>query len=135
MIGGPGQSDHDRPIGEINVTPLVDVMLVLLVIFIVSAPLLVRAIKMDLPRTEATQTASPEVAHLALYADGHLELDGVTLDPGAVAETLSRRIETQPDLVLSLDADASVPYQHVAELLAVARKAGVRRLSLATWMQ
>lgn len=133
MIGGLEQSEHDRPIGEINVTPLVDVMLVLLVIFIITAPLLAQAIKVNLPRTQATEPAEPAVAHLALHADGHLELDGAPIDADALEQRLSERVGAQPDLVLSLDADASVVYQRVAELLAISHAAGVQRLSLATW--
>jgi biopolymer transport protein ExbD len=135
MIGGLGQSSHERPIGEINVTPLVDVMLVLVVIFIVSAPLLAQAIKMNLPRTQSTETAEPVVARLALHADGHLELDGAPIAADALAQRLAERVAAQSDLVLSLDADASVVYQQVAELLAVARRAGVQRLSLETLAQ
>lgn len=135
MISGLGQSDHDRPIGEINVTPLVDVMLVLLVIFIITAPLLAQAIKVNLPRTQATEAAEPVVAHLALHADGHLELDGARVDTDELARRLSEHVNAQPELILSLDADASVAYQQVAQLLAVVHRAGVQRLSLATWVQ
>ena len=135
MIGGLGQSNHDRPIGEINVTPLVDVMLVLVVIFIISAPLLAQAIKVNLPRTESTETVEPAVTRLALHADGHLELDGAPIAADELARRLSQRVKAQTDLILSLDADASVVYQQVAELLAVARRAGVQRLSLETLTQ
>jgi biopolymer transport protein TolR len=135
MLGGLGQSNHDRPIGEINVTPLVDVMLVLVVIFIISAPLLAQAIKVNLPRTESTEAAEPVVTRLTLHADGHIELDGVPVTTDELSQRLVEHVAVQRDLVLSLDADASVAYQRVAELLAEARRAGVQRLSLETLMQ
>lgn len=132
MIGPANNIDHHQPVSEINVTPLVDVMLVLLVIFILTAPLLAQSIKVNLPRTVNTETAEPAVVRLSLYADGHYELAGKEVDATTLGAELSKQLESQPDLVLSLEADASVPYQQVAQLLAIARGAGLHRLSLAT---
>ena len=132
MIGSSGNLDHHQPVSEINVTPLVDVMLVLLVIFILTAPLLAQSIKVNLPQTVNAEAAEPAVIHLSLHADGHYELAGKEIDKTTLADELSKQLESQPDLVLSLEADASVPYQQVAQLLAIARGAGLKRLSLAT---
>lgn len=87
---------------------------------------------MDLPRTVNAETAEPAVVHLSLYADGHYELAGKEVDATTLGDELSKQLKSQPDLVLSLEADASVPYQQVAQLLAIARGAGLQRLSLAT---
>jgi biopolymer transport protein TolR len=132
MIGSSGNLDHHQPVSEINVTPLVDVMLVLLVIFILTAPLLAQSIKVNLPRTVNTEAAEPAIVHLSLHADGHFELAGKEVDATTLGDELSKQLKLQPDLVLSLEADASVPYQQVAQLLAIARGAGLQRLSLAT---
>lgn len=132
MIGSSGNLDHHQPISEINVTPLVDVMLVLLVIFILTAPLLAQSIKVNLPRTVNAEAAEPAVVRLSLHADGHYELAGKEVDATTLGDELSKQLKLQPDLVLSLEADASVPYQQVAQLLAIARGAGLQRLSLAT---
>ena len=123
---------HSEPISEINVTPLVDVMLVLLVIFILTAPLLAEAIKVNLPQTVATSTAKPATTYLTLFADGHYELDQITIDADTLAALLSEKLITEPALVLRLESDASVPYEQVAQLLAIAKQAGVKRLSMAT---
>ncbi|MDT8283201.1 MAG: biopolymer transporter ExbD [Gammaproteobacteria bacterium] len=132
MIGSSGNHDHHQPVSEINVTPLVDVMLVLLVIFILTAPLLAQSVKVNLPRTVNTEAAEPAVVRLSLHADGHYELAGKAVDATTLSDELSTQLKSQPDLVLSLEADASVPYQQVAQLLAIARGAGLQRLSLAT---
>ncbi len=132
MIGASGNMDHNQPVSEINVTPLVDVMLVLLVIFILTAPLLAQSIKVNLPQAVNTETAEPSVIRLSLYADGHYELNDKTIKPADLGDELGRRLKRQPDLVLSLEADASVPYQQVAQLLSIARGVGLQRLSLAT---
>lgn len=126
------EQDHSEPISEINVTPLVDVMLVLLVIFILTAPLLAQAIRVDLPQTVAALTAEPAAVYLTLFADGHYELDKNNVDAISLAAALSDRLVTEPELVLRLESDATVPYEQVAQLLAIAKQAGVKRLSMAT---
>ena len=125
-------SGHREPISEINVTPLVDVMLVLLVIFILSAPILAQAISVNLPQTAKTPTADPAATYLTLYADGRYELDQTAVDATSLATSLSDKLITEPDLVLRLESDASVPYEEVAQLLAIAKQAGIKRLSMAT---
>jgi biopolymer transport protein ExbD len=132
MIGASNRLDHHQPVSEINVTPLVDVMLALLVIFILTAPLLAQSIKVNLPQTVKTEAAEPAVIRLSLHADGHYELADKEIDKTSLGDELRKQLASQPNLVLSLEADASVPYQQVAQLLAIARGAGLKRLSLAT---
>jgi biopolymer transport protein ExbD len=129
----PGsRGEHERPLSEINVTPLVDVMLVLLVIFIILAPVLARALRVDLPRVTAPPLVDPVVADLVLRLDGRLELDGEPLDEGQALERLVLRREAQPALVVRLGADAATPYQRVAQTLSLLREAGMDRIALAT---
>ncbi|MBL1259026.1 MAG: biopolymer transporter ExbD [Thiotrichaceae bacterium] len=126
------KSGHSEPISEINVTPLVDVMLVLLVIFILTAPLLAQAISVNLPQTVKVPSANPAATYLTLYADGRYELDQIAVDATGLAITLSDKLITEPNLVLRLESDASVPYEDVAQLLAIAKQVGIKRLSMAT---
>jgi len=128
----PTTQNNNAPISEINVTPLVDVMLVLLVIFILTAPILAQAISVNLPQTVKAPTADPAATYLTLYADGRYELDQSAVDATSLATALSDKLITEPNLVLRLESDASVPYEQVAQLLAIAKQAGIKRLSMAT---
>jgi biopolymer transport protein TolR len=131
MAGGI-LGDEDQPLSEINVVPLVDVMLVLLVMFIIAAPVFAQALRVDLPRTEAPPSMEPQVANLVLHADGRLLLDDEPVLREALPEVLGERVREEPQLVLRLGADASVPYQSVADLLALLQSSGVQRLAFAT---
>jgi len=104
----------------------------LLVIFILTAPLLVQPIQVDLPQTVKAPTAEPAAAYLTLFADGHYELDQNNIEATALAAALSDRLLTEPDLALRLESDATVPYEEVAQLLAIAKQAGIKPLSMAT---
>lgn len=132
MLIPNGEGDHDRPLAEINVTPLVDVMLVLLLIFILAAPMFAQALRVDLPKAAAPAQADPRVLTLALYADGRLELDATPVAPAGLPALLRERLARQPDAILRLAADGTVNYQQVAEVLALARAGGAERLALAT---
>ena len=128
-----GNSSQQEMMGEINVTPLVDVMLVLLVVFIVTAPLLSpQSLKISLPKTAAVAANDkPLHVHLTVDAQGHIELDGHALDDVQLGDTLKQRA-IDPQFQVQVEADKSVPYGRVAELMAVAQKAGVGKLSFMT---
>jgi biopolymer transport protein ExbD len=118
---------------EINVTPLVDVMLVLLVVFIITAPLLSpQSLKINLPKTDAVQQAEhPQQVSLLVDAQGHVELDKLPLSDQGLAELLTQR-SADPQFQLQIEADQAVPYGRIAELMALAQHAGVARLSFIT---
>jgi biopolymer transport protein ExbD len=132
MAFGQHAGDPEEPISDINVTPLVDVMLVLLVIFIILAPLFAQALRVDLPEAEAPPSAEPVVADLTLEAGGQLSLDGKAVSAAALPELLAERQSQEPELVVRLSADEAVPYGEVAKLLSQVREAGVERLAFRT---
>jgi biopolymer transport protein TolR len=118
-----------RPFSEINVTPLVDVMLVLVVIFIITAPLMASSIRLDLPRTDAARpTDGPRFVTLTLDRTGQAYLGDEPLDAPALARRLAAVAERDPDTEVQLRADAAVPYGRAVELIGVAQKAGLSRI-------
>ena len=127
--GGGGQ----RPLSDINVTPLVDVMLVLLVIFIITAPLMASSIKLDLPRTEAGQPGdTPKFVSLVVDAAGKVYLNDQPVDTDALAAGLAKAAAGDPDTEVQLRADRTVPYGRVVELMGIAHKAGLSRIGFVT---
>ena len=121
------------PMAEINVTPLVDVMLVLLVIFIITAPLLARALKLDLPTADAPPAVSAAPAvQLTVDAAGALRWNDEPLGADDLALRLAEAARRSPQPELHLGADKAVRYEHVAAVLAAAQKAGLTRIGFVT---
>ena len=118
---------------EINVTPLVDVMLVLLVVFIITAPLLTpQSLKITLPKTMAVaQDNQQHPAHLTVDAQGNIELDNQALTDVQLAEALKQHA-ADLQFQLQVEADQAVSYGRVAALMAIAQRAGVSKLSFMT---
>jgi biopolymer transport protein TolR len=118
-----------QPMSEINVTPLVDVMLVLVVIFIITAPLLASAIRLDLPRTDAAKAAdAARFVTLAVDKTGQAFLNDRPLALEELARSLSQTASQNPDTEVQLRADEAVPYGRVVEVMGVAQKAGLGRI-------
>ncbi len=123
----------DDVMSEINVTPLVDVMLVLLVVFIVTAPLLTQAIQVNLPKT--AETAPPEekaAVYLSVDAQGKVFIDKQEIAVDGVENELKNRKATDPELALNLNADDGVQYGTVAKVMAAIERAGVTKLAVLT---
>ena len=118
---------------EINVTPLVDVMLVLLVVFILTAPLIVpQSMKVNLPKTQAvTQEDKGKKLHLVIESSGALTLDDKPVTDKELEKQLTAA-SSNPDATLSIQADKAVPYGRVAELMALSQGAGMVKLSFVT---
>ena len=132
-FGRLGRAAGARPMGEINMTPLIDVMLVLLVIFIITAPLMGSALRLELPQVERAQPSdAPGFVRVALDADGRLLLDEAPIEAAALRERLRQAAARDPATELQLRADRSVPYGRVAELLALAQDAGLVRIGFVT---
>nr|WP_315427916.1 biopolymer transporter ExbD [uncultured Albidiferax sp.] len=118
-----------EPMSDINMTPLVDVMLVLVVIFILTAPLLATSIQLDLPKTDAAkpQTA-PQFVSLVVDKAGNAFLDNQPVGSSELAAQLATIAEHDPDTEVQLRADTTVPYGRVVEVIGVAQKAGLSRI-------
>ena len=129
-LGRFDTSSRDKPMSEINMTPLVDVMLVLVVIFIITAPLLASRIALDLPKAEGATQAQPQVEALriALQADGALYLDDQPVTREALAQRLQQTAQVRPETEVQLRADASVPYGQVVQVMGLAQQAGLGRI-------
>ena len=128
-LGGGGQ----RPLSDINVTPLVDVMLVLLVIFIITAPLMASSIKLDLPRTDAGQpTDTPRFVSLSVDAAGKVYFNDQLVSTEELADRLQKAAAASRDTEVQLRADQTVPYGKVVELMGLANKAGLNRIGFVT---
>ena len=114
---------------EINVTPLVDVMLVLLVIFILTAPLLASSIKLELPRTSAAKaTQAPQFVTLVVDKTGVIFVNDRPVTLGALQARLLQTAAQNPDTEVQLRADAAVPYGQVVAVMGAAQNAGLMRI-------
>ncbi|THF67261.1 biopolymer transporter ExbD [Pseudothauera nasutitermitis] len=122
-VGAEGVPQH-----EINMVPLIDVMLVLLIIFMITAPLVTRAVEVDLPRAAAPVQERPAVVALSIDAAGGLHWNGAALADAELADRLSAAAATTPQPELHLRADRATPYERVARTLAAARAAGLERI-------
>jgi biopolymer transport protein ExbD len=124
------QKNEDSLMAELNVTPLVDVMLVLLVIFIVTAPLIVpQSMKVNLPKTQAVaQQDNAKNSQLILEANGQVTFEGQQVSDKDLGQLLKDKSLT-PQFQLQVSADKAVPYGRVAEIMAIAQANGVTKMS------
>src|SRR5687767_13795675 len=115
----------DPTVAEINITPLVDVMLVLLVIFMIASPVLAHRASVDVPQPGPEQQVEPDRIALRIAADGTLLWNGVEIPEVALGAQLRIEAAKSPQPQLRIDADAAVPYGRVAQLFAATRTAGL----------
>ncbi len=114
---------------EINVTPLVDVMLVLVVIFIITAPLLASSIRLDLPNTDAGQPSdAPKFVTVAMDRGGTVYFNDQAVSQAQLADKLAEAAGRSKDTEVQLRADETVPYGRVVEVMGAAHKAGLNRI-------
>lgn len=136
MAFGSFNSGASSPMVEINTTPLVDVMLVLLIIFLVTAPLMTQAVKVDLPQASAQAAETkPETIRLAIDTQGVLYWNETPFSDTTVQGLESRlqaAANADPQLEVQLSADRDTRYQRVAEIMAAAKRAGVTKLGFVT---
>ncbi|MEI6413473.1 MAG: biopolymer transporter ExbD [Pseudomonadota bacterium] len=129
----PHDENPHTTLSEINVTPLVDVMLVLLILVIVTAPILMQAVPVNLPHTATLNSSeAPVLAHLTLDAQGVIYLDRQVVAATTLEAVLRERLATRPDLTVQIHADATLPYGQLARVMASAQRAGVQKLGFVT---
>lgn len=132
MIGSGnsfGSDNQNNLMSEINTTPLVDVMLVLLVIFIITAPLLTHAVKIDLPQASSQPLPEkPEIISISIDGTGKLYWNNLPVAEGELAGKLQQAAQTKPQPELHIRADKETRYQILAEIMADAQNAGIQKL-------
>ena len=129
-FGSFDRKSSSHPMAEINMVPLIDVVLVLLVIFIVTAPLLTNVVKLDLPKaTSATDIQKPEKVEFAIDANGALYWKGERLSREEAIARFAEAGRQRPQPEIYLRADQNVPYRYVAETLADASKGGLSKVA------
>jgi len=131
-----GQSKWDKetePMGEINVTPLVDVMLVLLIIFMVTAPLLTQGVNVDLPDADSPamqQNIEPLV--VTIHKNGKIHMQKHSIELKKLAPRIEAMRKANPNLPVFIRGDAKTPYEHVARVMSTLEQAGIKKVGLVT---
>ncbi|TDR04155.1 ExbD/TolR family protein [Paraburkholderia silvatlantica] len=134
MAMSPFASDDDDGLmNEINMTPLVDVMLVLLIVFMVTIPVIRHAVKIDLPHASSQkEDTKPAQINISIEADGTVLWDGTQVDDAALAQKIAAAAQTTPQPELHLNADRKVQYERVAQVMSAAQSGGLTKLGFVT---
>ena len=127
------QDDADEVMNEINMTPLVDVMLVLLIIFIITVPVMKHAVPVDLPRaSNEREIIKPETIRLSVTADGKYHWNETTIGDDELEPRLQAEARKDPQPDLHIRGDKDVRYERVAQAMSAAQRAGVRKIGFVT---
>jgi biopolymer transport protein ExbD len=133
MAFGGGLDDDTEVMNEINMTPLVDVMLVLLIIFIITVPVLTHSVKVDLPRADNTPNElKPETVNLAVNADGNIYWNETQVTMEELDLRLATEANKQPQPEVHIRGDRTVDYEHVIKTMAAVQRAGILKLGFVT---
>lgn len=133
MAFGGGLDDDTEVMNEINMTPLVDVMLVLLIIFIITVPVLTHSVKVDLPRADNTPNElKPETVNLAVNADGNIYWNETQVTMEELDLRLATEATKQPQPEVHIRGDRTVDYEHVIKTMAAVQRAGILKLGFVT---
>ncbi len=133
MAFGTLDGDDDEVMSEINMTPLVDVMLVLLIIFIITIPVINHAVKIDLPRASNTPNDSkPQSINVSIDAQGKVYWNQAEVDDATLANNIALAAQQEPQPELHLRADREVRYERVAEVMAAAQHGGLGKIGFIT---
>lgn len=122
-----------KTMSEINVVPLVDVMLVLLIIFIITAPLLTHSVKIDLPKASSSaDTSQPEHIEFTIRADGRFFWNGEIVEHEQLIPHFTQLVEESPQTELHISADRMAHYEHVARVMSMAARTGITKIGFIT---
>lgn len=132
-FGGFNDNSHQAPMAEINVTPMVDVMLVLLVIFIITAPLFTHAVKLELPTaSSAPAPEKPESITLSINAEGKLFWNNAAVNLDELGMRFATAAQKKPQPELQLRADKSTRYEVIAQVMSAAQTNGMTKIGFVT---
>ena len=133
MAFGTLDGDDDEVMSEINMTPLVDVMLVLLIIFIITIPVINHAVKIDLPRaTNQPNDVKPQSVNVSIDAQGKVFWNQQEVDDATLDQRIAEAAQQQPQPELHLRADRDVRYERVAQVMAAAQHGGLGKIGFIT---
>ena len=136
MAFGGGLNDQEDVMSEINVTPLVDVMLVLLVIFILTVPVLTHSVKVDLPQTQKLNTAvDPKSISISVASDGSVYWNSKRIDNAQLETMLAEVAAQEQQTEIRRYGDRRVAYEEVVKIMAAAQRAGIDKLGFVTQPQ
>ena len=125
--------EQDEVMSEINMTPLVDIMLVLLIIFMITIPVVQHAVKVELPRASSSRdNTPPEIMQLAVDAQGQFFLGKQAIAADALEDFLRQEASKDPQPQLYIRGDKKVPYEHVANAMTAAQRAGLVKIGFVT---
>ena len=132
-FGGFNKQANSAPMAEINMIPLIDVMLVLLVIFIVTAPLLTHAVKIDLPKAASNPNITKlDNVQLAIKADGQIFWNGEAIDDPSLAVRFAAAAKVEPQPEVHIRAERTTRYERVAKVMSEAAQTGLTRIGFIT---
>lgn len=132
-MGSFNAQNHQMPTAEINMTPLVDVMLVLLIIFIITAPLMTHSVKVELPRASSTPTPEkPMTLQVAINADNAVFVGSEAVDRSVLEQKFRDAVAQDANVEMHLKADKATRYESVAETMSAARRAGLTKIGFVT---
>jgi biopolymer transport protein ExbD len=133
MAFGGGLNNNDDVVSEINMVPLIDVMLVMLIIFIITVPVLTHSVNLDLPRAEnQPNLVKPETVYLSVTADGVVHWDEEAVDEVQLAARLEAAAAREPQPEIFIRGDRKVEYERVAQVMAAVQRAGMLKLGFVT---
>jgi len=130
MAGGPIGGSDEEPISAINVVPLVDIILVVLIIFMVTAPLVLKpTIDINLPKASSGDASPPSPLNIAIGANGALSLNGQVTEMQAITAYITKIVAEKPDTAAILQADKSVTLDRLTEIIDIVKSAGIKRVA------
>lgn len=133
MAFGGGLANDDDVVSDINMVPLIDVMLVLLIIFIITVPVLTNSVNVDLPRAESQPNPlKPETVKLSVAADGALFWNDEALTESQLIERLGEAASRQPQPAVHIRGDRQAAYEHVVRAMAATQRAGIEKVGFIT---
>lgn len=125
------KGDQDEIMSEINVVPLVDVILVVLIIFMVTAPMIMKpSINVNLPKAASGDATTPSKLNISISSDGKLNLDGQAVEDAQVQSKALEEVQKNPDIQAIISADKEVPHGRVVSVLDIVKGAGVKKFAI-----